>query len=178
MLTPSRRRRATLAGALVLPLALAACGLALHALQRHAGAPLKGVVLRVLQNEHEVFARKGEALISRHGLQGSLIYAASSLLREAIAREGAVTLCWDLFPEREEADLWRTLQAPRGLVLMDPPYEAQEDEFRPILKALRDGLERWPTGTYALWYPIKRGRTLQPFLRKAALLPCKSALRI
>jgi 23S rRNA (adenine2030-N6)-methyltransferase len=66
----------------------------------------------------------------------------------------------------------------RGLVLMDPPYEAQEDEFRPILKALRDGLERWPTGTYALWYPIKRGRSLQPFLRKAALLPCKSALRI
>jgi 23S rRNA (adenine2030-N6)-methyltransferase len=66
----------------------------------------------------------------------------------------------------------------RGLVLMDPPYEAQEDEFRPILKALREGLERWPTGTYALWYPIKRGRTLQPFLRKAALLPCKSALRI
>jgi 23S rRNA (adenine2030-N6)-methyltransferase len=66
----------------------------------------------------------------------------------------------------------------RGLVLMDPPYEAQEDEFRPILKALREGLERWPTGTYALWYPIKRGRSLQPFLRKAALLPCKSALRI
>lgn len=66
----------------------------------------------------------------------------------------------------------------RGLVLIDPPYEAQEDEFRPILQALREGLERWPTGTYALWYPIKRGRTLQPFLRKAALLPCKSALRI
>jgi uncharacterized flavoprotein (TIGR03862 family) len=83
-------------------------------LQRHAGAPLKGVMLRVFQNEQEVFSRKGEALISRHGLQGSLIYAASSLLREAIAREGTVTLCWDLFPKRAEADLRLTLQAPRG----------------------------------------------------------------
>ncbi len=106
------------AGVACAPLQPANCGFdyawSQTLLQRHAGAPLKGVVLRVLQNEHEVFARKGEALISRHGLQGSLIYAASSLLREAIAREGAVTLCWDLFPEREEADLWRTLQAPRG----------------------------------------------------------------
>ncbi len=83
-------------------------------LQRHAGAPLKGMVLRVFQNEQEVFARKGEALISRHGLQGSLIYAASRLLRDTLSREGSVTICWDLFPEREEADLCRTLQAPRG----------------------------------------------------------------
>jgi 23S rRNA (adenine2030-N6)-methyltransferase len=66
----------------------------------------------------------------------------------------------------------------RGQVLIDPPYEAQEDEFPLVLKALRDGLERWPTGTYAVWYPIKRARTLQPFFRKIAALPCKSALRI
>lgn len=83
-------------------------------LQRHAGAPLKGVVLRVLQNNQVIFARKGEALISRHGLQGSLIYAASRLLRDTIAREGCVTLCWDLFPERDEAALCQALQAPRG----------------------------------------------------------------
>jgi 23S rRNA (adenine2030-N6)-methyltransferase len=65
----------------------------------------------------------------------------------------------------------------RGLVLIDPPYESQEDEFVPILQALKDGLERWPTGCFALWYPIKRGRTLQPFFRKASRLPCKSVLR-
>ncbi len=83
-------------------------------LERHAGAPLKGVVLRVFQNNQEIFARKGEALISRHGLQGSLVYAASRLLRDTIAREGAVTVCWDLFPEREEAQLRRILETPRG----------------------------------------------------------------
>ena len=64
----------------------------------------------------------------------------------------------------------------RGLVLIDPPYEAQDAEFDTVLAALREGLSRWPTGCYALWYPIKRRRTLLPFLRKAALLPCKSVL--
>ena len=61
-------------------------------------------------------------------------------------------------------------------MLIDPPYEAQEAEFDAILAALREGLARWPPATFAVWYPIKRRRTLQPFLRKAAALPCKSAL--
>jgi 23S rRNA (adenine2030-N6)-methyltransferase len=64
----------------------------------------------------------------------------------------------------------------RGLVIVDPPYEAQEAEFDAILAALDGALSRWPTGIYAVWYPIKQRRTLAPFLRKAALLPCKSAL--
>lgn len=64
----------------------------------------------------------------------------------------------------------------RGLVLIDPPYEAQEGEFASVLSALKEGLSRWPTGTYAVWYPIKQRRTILSFLRKAALLPCKSAL--
>ena len=64
----------------------------------------------------------------------------------------------------------------RGLVLVDPPYEAQLAEFRPALSALRAGLARWPTGVFALWYPIKRGRDLQRFRRAAAGLPARSAL--
>lgn len=64
----------------------------------------------------------------------------------------------------------------RGLVLIDPPYEAQEAELVAVLAALKEGLARWPTGTFALWYPIKQRRTLNPFFRKAAHLPCKSAL--
>jgi 23S rRNA (adenine2030-N6)-methyltransferase len=64
----------------------------------------------------------------------------------------------------------------RGLVLIDPPYEAQGEEFVAILDALRDALVRWPTGIFALWYPIKQRRTLLPFLRKASALPMKQAL--
>jgi 23S rRNA (adenine2030-N6)-methyltransferase len=64
----------------------------------------------------------------------------------------------------------------RGLVLIDPPYEAQEAEFTAILAALQNGLQRWPTGTYALWYPIKQRKSLNAFFRKLSALPMKSAL--
>ncbi len=43
----------------------------------------------------------------------------------------------------------------RGLVLIDPPYESGEEE-RQIAEALAAGLERFETGVFALWYPIKR----------------------
>jgi 23S rRNA (adenine2030-N6)-methyltransferase len=69
-----------------------------------------------------------------------------------------------------------TLRYARGLVLVDPPYEAQLDEFDAALAALGDILARWPQATVALWYPVKVRRALQPFLRKAARLPAKSAL--
>ncbi len=53
----------------------------------------------------------------------------------------------------------------RGLVLIDPPFEAQEDEYRIIEAALADALKRWPTGIYAIWYPIKLRRQVQAFHR-------------
>jgi 23S rRNA (adenine2030-N6)-methyltransferase len=64
----------------------------------------------------------------------------------------------------------------RGLVLVDPPYEAQLGEFDTALAALRDGLSRWPQATFALWYPVKQRRALQPFYRQAKALPARSAL--
>jgi 23S rRNA (adenine2030-N6)-methyltransferase len=66
----------------------------------------------------------------------------------------------------------------RGLVLVDPPYEAQLAEFETARTALRDGMERWPQGCFALWYPIKQRRQLQPFYRRAATLPARSALLV
>ncbi|MEO8803465.1 MAG: 23S rRNA (adenine(2030)-N(6))-methyltransferase RlmJ [Rudaea sp.] len=43
----------------------------------------------------------------------------------------------------------------RGLVLIDPPYEAQGEEFRIVESAIATAYARWPTGIYAIWYPIK-----------------------
>jgi 23S rRNA (adenine2030-N6)-methyltransferase len=48
----------------------------------------------------------------------------------------------------------------RGLVLIDPAYERQEKEFDEALAAIKTGLERWPTGIYCLWYPIKERSTV------------------
>jgi len=40
----------------------------------------------------------------------------------------------------------------RGLVLIDPSYEVVAD-YRAVRAAVRDALERFATGTYAVWYP-------------------------
>jgi len=53
----------------------------------------------------------------------------------------------------------------RGLVLIDPPFEAQDAEFRAIEAALTRALARWLAGTYAIWYPIKQREQTRPFHR-------------
>lgn len=61
----------------------------------------------------------------------------------------------------------------RALVLIDPPYEAQ-DEFAQIGAALREGLTRLPAGIFAVWYPLTgRARTeeFRARLQDAALAP-------
>jgi 23S rRNA (adenine2030-N6)-methyltransferase len=53
----------------------------------------------------------------------------------------------------------------RGLVLIDPPFEAQEREFDTIRAALETALQRFPQGVYAIWYPIKLRQHVAPFHR-------------
>jgi len=59
-----------------------------------------------------------------------------------------------------QADGYKALKAllppveRRGLVLIDPPFEAS-DEFERLSRALRQGVRRFATGCYAVWYPIK-----------------------
>lgn len=64
----------------------------------------------------------------------------------------------------------------RGLVLIDPPYEAQEAEYTRVLAAVKEALARWPTGGVAVWYPIKQRRTLHGFFRQASLLAPRGLL--
>jgi 23S rRNA (adenine2030-N6)-methyltransferase len=42
----------------------------------------------------------------------------------------------------------------RGIVLVDPPFE-ERDEFQTMLAAFAEAHRKWPTGIYALWYPVK-----------------------
>lgn len=70
--------------------------------------------------------------------------------------------------ERNGYEALKALLPPkekRGLVLIDPPYEAQEAEYRVIQQSLKLALQRWPTGVYAVWYPIKLRSQVQPFHR-------------
>ena len=65
----------------------------------------------------------------------------------------------------------------RGLVLIDPPYEAQEAEYATIQAALKLTLQRWPTGMFAVWYPIKLRSQVQPFLRWLARCGARRVLQ-
>jgi 23S rRNA (adenine2030-N6)-methyltransferase len=40
----------------------------------------------------------------------------------------------------------------RGLVLIDPSYE-DKDDYRKVVAAMQDALQRFATGVYAIWYP-------------------------
>ncbi len=64
----------------------------------------------------------------------------------------------------------------RGLVLIDPPFEAK-DEFRRIVTGLTEACKRWPTGIFGVWYPIKAPDPVDRFLGEMAGLgrPCLAA---
>lgn len=64
----------------------------------------------------------------------------------------------------------------RGLVLIDPPFEAQEGEFAAIESALAQAHTRWPNGVYAVWYPIKSRRAIAPFHRHLSRGPFAEVL--
>ena len=41
----------------------------------------------------------------------------------------------------------------RALVLIDPSYEIKDD-YRKVVDCVKDAMRRFPTGTYAVWYPL------------------------
>jgi uncharacterized flavoprotein (TIGR03862 family) len=104
-------------GVHVAPLRPANCGFecawSRHLIERHAGAPIKSVRLRLADDAADA-AQNGEFVITAYGVEGSAIYALSARLRDAIDRDGAVGLIIDLAPHRSEAQLVQALSTPRG----------------------------------------------------------------
>ncbi|GAA0703769.1 TIGR03862 family flavoprotein [Dokdonella soli] len=102
----------------VAPLAPANCGFDVawseHFAKRHAGQPVKPVVLEWRCADGSPTRRQGEFVISANGVEGSLIYAFSAQLRDAIATHGATEIRLDLAPGRELERLARELARPRG----------------------------------------------------------------
>ncbi len=85
------------------------CAWSEHLRSRFAGQPVKGVTASFGN-----ISRQGEFIVTRHGVEGSLIYALSAPLRDAIERDGHATLNIDLAPGRNLARLTADLQQPRG----------------------------------------------------------------
>lgn len=65
----------------------------------------------------------------------------------------------------------------RACVLIDPPYEVKDD-YRRVTNMLNDALERFPAGTYAIWYPALVRRESQQLPQKLKRLPVKDWLHV
>ena len=82
-----------------------------------------------------------------------------------------------------ELDGWLALGAHlppkerRGLVLIDPPFEKPE-EFDTILRGIEKACRRWPGGTFASWYPVKKVDEVERFRRSLAALGIPGILDI
>jgi 23S rRNA (adenine2030-N6)-methyltransferase len=119
------------------------------------------------------------SLIDRLGL-----YPGSPALIRALLRPEDRLVCCELHPEdhaalrsfmrgdarvsthlRDGYEAMRAFLPPRerrALVLVDPPYEAP-DEFGRLTEALRQGCGKFPSGVFAVWYPIKHRAPARAF---------------
>ena len=75
---------------------------------------MKNVVMRVPGAHGLGFERRGEFVLTATGIEGSLVYAASALLRDAIERDGQATLTLDLRPDWAAEKLCAELVRPRA----------------------------------------------------------------
>ena len=103
----------------VAPLLPANCGFdgagwSEHFSSRFAGQPFKSVAISFTDSHGRRFARKGEFVATATGIEGSLIYAASALLRDEIAAHGSATLLLDLLPDRSAEQVLAAVTHPRG----------------------------------------------------------------
>ena len=54
----------------------------------------------------------------------------------------------------------------RGLVMIDPPYEVERKDFPQLVELIVAAYKKWPTGCFAIWYPIKDRAMIERFEKK------------
>ena len=91
-----------------------ASGWSPHFVQAYAGQPFKSVALHFVDHQGRRFARKGEFVATGTGVEGSLIYAVSALLRDDIEATGRATFMLDLLPDWTAERVAAAVAHPRG----------------------------------------------------------------
>ncbi|OZI51238.1 TIGR03862 family flavoprotein [Bordetella genomosp. 4] len=102
----------------VAPLRPANCGFeadwSAHLRERYAGTPLKSVAMALDRNGEPGTWRRGEFMLTESGIEGSLVYALSAGLRDAIDAQGS-TFAWvDLLPDLSADKVLAQVSHPRG----------------------------------------------------------------
>ncbi|KPN20724.1 hypothetical protein AO715_13000 [Xanthomonas sp. Mitacek01] len=137
---------------------------AVHGADAYPGSPW--LLAHALREQDRIACCETESAVA-----GALRHAMGGDARVAVHATDGYAAMKALLPPKHGGQ-----RLNRGLVLIDPPYEAQIAEFDTAFYAMRDALARWPQGIQMLWYPIKQRRTLTPFMRQAAKLQTKATL--
>jgi uncharacterized flavoprotein (TIGR03862 family) len=158
-------------GVEVAPLRPANCGFdvawSAHFRDKFAGQPLKSVVATFGDRQ-----RQGEFVVTRHGVEGSLIYALSAALRDAIETEGSATLHLDLAPGKTLERLTAEIAHPRGSRSM-----ASHLQSRCGIAGLKAGLLRECTAQEDYADPARLAAAIKRLpLRLAAPRPLDEAI--
>ena len=85
-----------------------------HFHSRFSGQPVKPVALTFAGSDGARFQRQGEFVVTRSGIEGSLVYAASAGVRDEIATSGFAVIHLDLLPDWDLARVIREVAHPRG----------------------------------------------------------------
>lgn len=102
--------------------------------------------------------------------------ADSEILQQNLSAEGARVLV-------QSADGFGALKAllppppRRALVLIDPSYEDKQD-YRRVVSALGEGLKRFASGVYAVWYPQLQRAEAKQLPEQLKQLPVKRWLHV
>jgi 23S rRNA (adenine2030-N6)-methyltransferase len=135
-------------------------------------------IVRAFNPRGELKAYPGSPLIARALLRPQDRMTACEI--ESVARKQLIdALRRDVQARVVDLDGWMALPAfvppneRRGLVLIDPPFEAK-DEFERLASAFTEAFAKWPTGTYLLWYPVKTRRATDELARSVAAATASS----
>src|SRR6476659_1701315 len=144
-------------------------------------------IIRAFNPQRELAAYPGSPLIARAMLRPQDRLTACEI--ELGARKRLIdALRRDTQARVVDLDGWTALPAfvppneRRGLVLIDPPFEAK-DEFERMARGFAQAFAKWPTGSYLLWFPVKSRRATDELARHvaasaAATKPAGKCLRL
>jgi 23S rRNA (adenine2030-N6)-methyltransferase len=117
----------------------------------------------------------------------ALLRASDRLIACELHPEDAATLKAGLAGARNAAvhqrDGYAALRAflppaeKRGLILIDPPFE-QPDEFAVLTKNLGAAYDKFKSGCYAVWYPVKHRAPVRNFFETLKLTPIRDVIAV
>jgi len=138
-------------------------------------------VVRAVNERGQLRTYPGSAALARAWLRPQDRLLACELV-PAVAAALSRNLRGDARIKTLPIDGWVALNAyvppkeRRGVVLIDPPFEA-EDDFQRLTKGLKTAYRKWTTGIYALWYPIKGRREADALAKRLRRLALPKVLR-